>query len=127
MCKKILIVDDDADFRFMLARKIKSDFNLDVEFAENVKEALVLIDNVEYSCVITDISLPIKSGHHIVRYVLNRNIPVIVVTGYSPNMMYIDRRVQAYFQKPINWDNFELTIKELCKIQDRKQEELEHT
>jgi DNA-binding NtrC family response regulator len=123
MCKKILVVDDDICARDVISKAITRKFHLDIMYAESVDEALNLVNTIEFCSVITDISLPGKSGHHLVHYLIEKDIPVVVVTGYSPNMVFVDKRVKACFYKPINWDNFALTLKEMCKIQDIKEEE----
>lgn len=123
MCKKVLIVEDFEEQRFLISRIITKRFNLEPVEAGSAEEALAMLDTFEFCCVITDISMPTKSGHHVVRYAISKDIPVIVTTGYQPNMSYIDKRVFAAFLKPINWDNFEATLKELCRIQDLKEVE----
>lgn len=123
MCKKVLIVEDFDEQRFLIERMINKKFNLEYMGVASADEALALLDTFEFYCVITDISMPFKSGHHVVRYAIKKGIPVIVTTGYEPNMSYVDKKAFACFLKPINWDNFEATLRELCKMQDLKEVE----
>lgn len=121
MCKRILIVDDDEQTTFLLSREIKKSFNIDYDTAKDAYEALRMIDTFQYCLVITDISLPGKSGHEVVKDCIERKIPVIVISAYNPNFTFMDERVNSYLTKPIDFDQLRESIKGVVKIQDLKQ------
>ncbi len=123
MCKQILFVDDDPLMLPIINSFIRSKFNIEVEYSDSVYGAIRKISMFEYCAVVTDISLPGQSGHVLVDYCINKNIPVIVVTAHSRNIALVDKRVSAFFQKPIDKDAFCNTLKNLCKVQDLKYED----
>ena len=122
MCKQMLFVDDDPLMLPIIKSFIRSKFNIDIEYSDSVYDAIRKISLFEYCAVVTDISLPGQSGHVLVEYCLNKKIPVIVVTAHSKNIALVDKRVNAFFQKPIDKDAFCNTLENLCKIQDLKYE-----
>ena len=124
MCKQILLVDDDPHMVPVVKGFLRSKFNIEVDYSESVYEAIRKISMFEYCAVITDISMPGQSGHVLIDYLINKQIPVIVITAHSRNIALIDKRVKAFFQKPIDKDLFCETIQQLCKIQDLKYEEV---
>lgn len=121
MCKKILIVDDDENTSMIIGREIMKYFNVDYDTAYDVFEALRMINTFQYSIIITDISLPVKSGHEIIRICIERNLPIMVVTAYNPNLIFIDKRVNACLTKPIDFDQLHQSIKGILKVQDLKE------
>lgn len=81
---KILVVDDDNDFRLMMSAYLKI---MDVEIleAKNGREALEVISSRRPHLVISDLKLPVLDGLELLRLLkadLNtRDIPVFVVSG----------------------------------------------
>lgn len=121
MCNRILIVEDDEVQVYFLKKAIGKYFNVDIENIDNTNDALKMLDLFVFCLVITDISLPGKSGHEIVSKCLENKIPVIVITAYLPNMTFIDERVRACIHKPIDLDQLMETMKGIIKIQDLKE------
>lgn len=121
MCKKILIVDDDEITTEIIAREIRKNFNVEHDIVYDAFEALRMIDTFQYCMVITDISLPGKSGHDIVRMCIDKSIPVMVITAYDPNMIFVDKKVNAYLAKPLDFDQLKTSIQGMLKVQDIKE------
>lgn len=121
MCNRVLIVEDNDSSAALFARIVTKYFNFEVDIARTVEEALLLINQIQYCLVISDISLPIRSGHEIVNRCIDGDIPVIVVTAYMPNMVFVDKRVKGCFYKPIDISLFKETIKNVVKKQDLKE------
>jgi len=126
MCKQILFVDDNPLMFPIIKSFIKQKFNIEVDYCDCVQDAIRKISMFEYCAVVTDISLPGQSGHVLVDYLINKKVPVIVVTAHPRNIALVDKRVNAFFQKPIDKDSFCNTLRNLCKIQDLKYEEIEN-
>ncbi len=118
---KILIVDDDADYRetykMLLKRK-----GYNIEAACSAEEALNVMDKEFYPLVITDIMMPGKDGVSFLREVkdlYDKNVEVIMVTGYGS----IETAVQTmkmgafgYFIKSHNPEELILEIEKVYKI-----------
>lgn len=90
---KILVVDDEKDYRESL-RKILESRGYIVGEAESALEALSIIDYEYYPLILTDIYMPCMDGLKFLEEVKNRyedSVKVILVTGYGS----IDNAVQA--------------------------------
>jgi DNA-binding response OmpR family regulator len=91
--KAILLVDDDANFRFSVATELRAEGYL-VQGAEDGERAIRMVqgnnnfDN-DIHLVITDLVMPRKDGLRFCRELRNANdsIPVLVVSGWlSPEI-----------------------------------------
>jgi len=91
--QKILLVDDDDDFRLSMERLLKR-LGYQVETAETGEEALALFSANEYNLVLMDLGLPGKvDGLEATRRILAHKpaVPVVIVTGID----WIERHVTA--------------------------------
>jgi len=118
---KILIVDDDADYRetyrMLLTRK-----GYRIETAASADEAYRLLDLECYPLIISDIMMPGISGVEFLREIkdkYNKDIEIIMVTGYGS----IETAVQSmkigafgYFIKSHNPEELILEIEKVHKI-----------
>lgn len=118
---KILIVDDDADYRetykMLLTRK-----GYNIEAACSAEEAFQMLDKEFYPLIISDIMMPGKDGVSFLREVkeiYEKIIEVIMVTGYGS----IETAVQTmkmgafgYFIKSHNPEELILEIEKVYKI-----------
>jgi DNA-binding response OmpR family regulator len=84
MPHKILVVDDDADIRDLVATKLESS-GYEVETAGDGVTGLELAANNGYSLVISDIMMPGMSGVDMVRMMRSADppisVPVILLTA----------------------------------------------
>lgn len=82
--RNILVVDDDAPVRAMLARLLRSR-GYDVWQATNAAEARKAVERQQPDLVISDIVMPGESGIELRRALLRGwpSLPVILVSGYS--------------------------------------------
>lgn len=83
--KKILIVDDDAEFRIMLINLITAeDHNYDIIEAANGREAIDQICTHDVDLIITDVEMPHMDGMEFIKELkktIHLNIPLIVTSG----------------------------------------------
>ncbi|MBN2654065.1 MAG: response regulator [Nitrospirae bacterium] len=94
MSNKILIVDDEEQFRFALKLTLKR-AGYEVDEASNGAQGLDMLMNAEehnsfYDLIILDIQMPVMSGIEFV-YALQRNdiaTPVLVLSGHADNTSY---------------------------------------
>jgi two-component system, chemotaxis family, chemotaxis protein CheY len=90
MAAKILIVEDDADSREMLAFLL-SGRGFEVSCAEDGKDALELIENEPPGLIITDISMPVMDGIELIERLRQhpewRLIPVLVMSAFRSEIV----------------------------------------
>ncbi len=89
---KILIVDDTPDTLEMIERNLTSK-GFQVFQAENVSEALSILESVQIDLVITDYKMPGATGLDLIRHVQENfnNVETMMITGYPT----IDGAVEA--------------------------------
>ncbi len=80
---RVLIVDDNKEFRQTLADKLKES-GYEVAEAENGVQALDAVAKQEIDLILLDILMPEMSGTHFayeLKNKLNKDIPIIVLTN----------------------------------------------
>lgn len=82
--RKILIIDDNPDFRTPLIDWLKQK-GYEPDFAENGKEGMAKIKATEFDLIVLDSHLPDINGVHIAEKILEENpeFPILFVTGYE--------------------------------------------
>ncbi len=123
--KKILIVDDEPDVIAYLT-SLFEDNGFAAITAVDGKEGFAKVKSEKPDLITLDISMPEESGVKMYRDLQNdkdlSKIPVVVVTGLSPDFKrFIERRKQvnppaAYFEKPIDKKELLSKVKELLGI-----------
>lgn len=118
---KILIVDDDVDYRETY-RMLLTKKGYNISTAASAAEAYNMMDNEFYPLIISDIMMPGTDGIEFLREVkekYNKNIEVIMVTGYGS----VDTAVQSmkigafgYFIKSHNPEELIMEIEKVQKI-----------
>lgn len=91
--KKILIVEDNKTLAKLIAKKITSELNFEVEVAFNFKEAKLFLKTYKYFLVLSDLNLPDAPNGEIVDYALKKDNRVIVLTGS------VDKKLRAALVK----------------------------
>jgi DNA-binding NtrC family response regulator len=107
--KKVLLVDDETAF-LVSARKVLQEPDLRVDTADNLDDAIRMIDAHHYDIVVTDIRLTdvaSKEGMDILRHVTVHypGTKVILLTGYgSTEIMERAYAMGAsnYLEKPLS-------------------------
>lgn len=122
---KILIVDDDNDILTYLSTLLK-DNGFDAIEALNGKEGYEKAISEKPDLICLDITMPEESGVKAYRNLSDneatKNIPIFIVTGVAHDFKhFIEKRKQvpppaAYFDKPIDKEEFIKKIKEVLKI-----------
>lgn len=79
---QILVVDDDAQFRQMLAQMLRQDGH-QVSVAGDGMEALQLLERINTDLIITDILMPNKDGIETIMELLQQGCatPIIAISG----------------------------------------------
>ena len=114
---RILVVDDDEGIRGLLERWL-SGAGLQVETAENGRDALNKYNSEEYDLGIIDVDLPFIDGITLSKTFRGRkpNFPIILCTAYL-NYLSKDKisaaGADSYISKPFDLDQLLLEIQRL--------------
>ena len=126
--KKILIIDDEKDIRFLLS-SILADEGYETLQAGTVEDAELEIDTNDFNLAIVDISLndKKKDGIYLLKKIkkINKFIPVIIISGHATIQLAVDSmKLGAYefLEKPFNKDrllNFTKRALETYDLQNK--------
>ncbi|HPH03334.1 MAG TPA: response regulator [Spirochaetota bacterium] len=122
---RILFVDDEDSLRFLFCKVFeKKPWAIDT--ASDFSEALKALSEKNHDVVITDITMPGKSGLDLLRDIhgINRDILVILITG-NPSVESASEAVRHgaydYLIKPFNMTSLEYVIENA--LQQKKQQD----
>jgi CheY-like chemotaxis protein len=113
--KSILIVDDDADTRWLLGELLTSE-GYAVEMAESAESAMMLLYNFRPDAVLMDVRLPGMDGLQLtglIQLTSSRKVPIVAVSGgdneYSVQDAY-EAGCDGYIAKPVNPETFAASV-----------------
>jgi DNA-binding response OmpR family regulator len=112
---RILIVDDDAAVRKMLARVLAGE-GYSVCMAADERAALEIAAATKIDLTLLDLNLPGKSGWNTFKQLTGKNplLPVIIVTARSNQLFTaLGAGVGALLEKPLDFPKLLQTIREL--------------
>ena len=105
----ILVVDDNADNRYTLCRRLRREGYGDLEEAANGREALERLETRPFDLVLLDIMMPELDGFQVLERLKAhetwRHIPVIMISALSEFesvVRCIELSAEDYLQKPFN-------------------------
>lgn len=120
---KILVVDDNDDFRDYLARELSEEF--DVVTAENGEQGIKIAQEAMPDLITSDVMMPLKDGYELTQTLKanfeTSHIPIILLTVQSSDenrLSGYEVGADAYISKPFNWGVLHARIHNL--IEDRK-------
>lgn len=128
---RILVVDDNDDFRDFMKDTLKKEFAL-LE-ASNGKEAWNKI--IEYSpdIIISDVMMPEMDGYELCEKVKNdvrtSHIPLILLTAHTAQeqeLRGLETGADDYITKPFNLDIFLLRINKILELRSYRQSRFKH-
>ena len=128
MSKSILLVEDEKILRITLADALRGE-GYTVLAAADGSEGLALIEEGEFSLIITDIRLPGASGLDILRKSLEDSplTPVIVMTAYGSikdAVAAIRSGAFDYVTKPFDLDELLVTVAKALELQSLTEENI---
>ncbi len=128
MSKSILLVEDEKILRISLADALKAE-GYTVLTAYDGNEGLALIEEGEFSLIITDIRLPGASGMDILRKSLSDSplTPVIMMTGYGSikdAVAAMRSGAYDYVTKPFDLDELLVTVAKALELQSLTEENI---
>lgn len=120
----ILIVEDEVDLAESLKEFLRTNYQR-VDLAPNGAEALKIIENHTYDLIISDIAMPIMSGHDFVRNLRLKGIhtPVIFLSGNGTKdivQIAIKLGVIDFIDKPVTVDTLKNAIESTLQIEQHK-------
>lgn len=106
----ILVVDDEVEMRIAMQASLKR-CGYPVELSHNAIDGLNKIKKNKYSLVITDMTMPKRSGVEFLKDIKKHdpNIPVILITAYGTIETAVESMKHGafdYIQKPFDFDTF---------------------
>lgn len=115
MSKKILIVDDEKNIRFLLKEEL-TDEGYDVILAESGSVALEMIRKEKPDLVTLDIKMPGEDGLSVLRRIreIEYDLPVIICSAYSVYKSDFSAvAADHYVVKSSNFDELKNKIREI--------------
>jgi DNA-binding response OmpR family regulator len=99
--RKILIIDDEADIRFLLRRALTY-HNFSVKEAENLKQGLEIYHQTSPDVIILDVNLPDGNGIQFAEQFKKANNMVILISADNDQLVEDFRGVGAsgFIRKP---------------------------
>lgn len=123
---KILVVDDEADFRWIVGDVLK-DAGYQVDEAKDGQDALNLLRKDIFDCILLDYRMPVYNGLQVAEEIikLSPSIPIIMITAYAD----VDSAVKAmkmgvydYIMKPVNNEKLIYTVQRALEKQNLEKE-----
>ncbi|MFA6600864.1 MAG: response regulator [Candidatus Omnitrophota bacterium] len=116
---KILLVDDDPDFKQLVAFDLEKNGYVVVQAGDG-QEGLEKVAQEKPDLVLLDIKMPRMDGYTFVRHLKQNpataNLPLIVLTSYEPMRdMFKMEGVDDYCIKSVDSDNLLAAIKKRLK------------
>ncbi|PBQ32892.1 hypothetical protein CNR22_14290 [Sphingobacteriaceae bacterium] len=101
MNKKVLIIDDEADIRFLLKRALTT-HKFSVLEAENLKKGVELFNQNQPDIIILDVNLPDGNGIYYARKFKNENNMVIFISADNDKLAdgYKELGANGFLKKP---------------------------
>ena len=118
--ERILIVDDEKSIRLTLRAFLEKD-GYEIHTAQDVSEAISLIEKYSFSVVISDIIMPQEDGINLLHKLklLCPKIQVIIITG-QPTLNTAIESVQAeafdYLIKPVNGNEIRRVVSKAALV-----------
>lgn len=102
---KILIVDDEANIRLVVTEYAKIN-GFEVDEAENGLQALTMVENEHYDCIVLDIMMPILDGFATCKKIKEiTNTPIIMLSARQEEydkLFGFELGVDDYVTKPFS-------------------------
>lgn len=105
---RVLIVDDDAENRDMLSRRLNRE-GLDAEAVADGLEALAALGSKAFDVVLLDVMMPVVDGYEVLRQVkanpFTRDVPVIMISALdelNSVIRCIEAGAEDYLPKPFD-------------------------
>ncbi len=117
MAKSILIVDDNQNMSSLLSEMLEV-FDFESVRAADGSEALEILEDNQFSMVITDMRMPNMTGLELLERVKNKfpKMPVVIISGYSVGEMEKENsgpKPDGFLAKPFLMSDIEKLLNSL--------------
>ena len=122
MAKKILIIDDSATMRSLIASTIEEMRGFEPVVASNGFEALKALPAQHLDMIITDLNMPDINGFEIIKFVKEhptyKSIPLVIDTtqvGEEDRKKGLALGASEYITKPFEPDDLKKVVRRILK------------
>jgi two-component system, NtrC family, response regulator PilR len=121
---KVLVVDDEPDLLELLELTL-SRMGLDTSRAENVGEAIRLLDKEQFDLCLTDMRLPDGEGLRVVEHINQKglDVPVAVITAFGSAenaVAALKAGAFDYLAKPVALEQLRALVKQALKVPEKE-------
>jgi two-component system response regulator PilR (NtrC family) len=122
---RILVVDDEPDLLELLELTL-SRMGLDTVCAQNVGEAIQLLDKEPFDLCLTDMRLPDGEGLRVVEHITQKglDVPVAVITAFGSAenaVAALKAGAFDYLAKPVALEQLRALVKQALKVPEKTQ------
>jgi YesN/AraC family two-component response regulator len=121
--KKILIVDDEENSRFILKEFLKEFDNLVIEEAKDGKEAVSFASIEDYSLILIDIKMPRLDGLRVIEAlkIVEPGLKFIIISAYltkenSDKAKNFEIEEKYMLEKPVDFKLLKTSIENILNI-----------
>jgi two-component system response regulator PilR (NtrC family) len=122
---RVLVIDDEPDLLELLELTL-SRMGLDTTRAENVGDAIRLLDNESFDLCLTDMRLPDGEGLEVVQHITEKglDVPVAVITAFGSAenaVAALKAGAFDYLAKPVALEQLRALVKQALKVPEKVQ------
>ncbi|MBU4304159.1 MAG: response regulator [Candidatus Omnitrophica bacterium] len=124
--KKIVLIDDEENFCFLVKQNLVESGRFDVEYATDPDVGIKLVKKITPDVILLDVTMPKKSGLQVLEIIKKDtntvSIPVIMLTAVQDDKTKLKASYlfgDDYLIKPISFDVLEAKITEVIDRQAR--------
>jgi len=121
MSTKVLVADDSSTMRAIISRALNTIGVVDVVEVADGREAMKAFDSSSFDLVLTDWSMPNKTGIEVLREIRRTDaaIPVVMITSEGDRhrvLEAIEAGVSDYLLKPFTADDLKSKLESLLVL-----------
>lgn len=122
MSKRVLIVDDEKNMRWVLGQALSSE-GFDVSEASDGKQALAAVDEQEPDVMVLDHRMPAPDGMEVLRRIRHKGMtfPIIMLTAHGNVTQAVEAMkagASEYLTKPFDLEELKLAIEKALQYRD---------
>ncbi len=121
---RVLVVDD-SDVNLMIAEELLGEVPFIVDTAKNGEEAIAMVRENDYDCVLMDIQMPVMDGYTATKELREQGFVTLPIIAMTASAMLEDREaakaagMNAHIAKPIDPDDLLNTLVRWIEPGDR--------
>ncbi len=125
---RILVIDDEPELREFVVMSLELN-NFETVEAENGKKALLILEQEDFDCIVSDVEMPEMTGPEFLKNFrdINKIIPVIMLTGVKSLNTVVEvmkAGAQDYLVKPINVDELLIAVRKCIEFKKLKEQNI---